>query len=342
VIASLLPLYEIDILTIGEMSDKSPWVGNLDLRQTFYDFARSRCRRMVSGMSREDTLIYHDDGKRLLAKIDLTDYDLIILDDNLCKKSWGFQGIFRYVKTNSNIPIIGFPHGNRELSEKFIRGNVGSAYDKCFVFGKQELLYYGKHTSKSNLIPGGIPSNDILGKLELDPKYILMIVGFVKGIKTQKGYSAFTEQTFLKSGVLSLQEQYNCPIIIKEKSTFVKGSKSLSSLERYDGVSVVMDVANDNDLIRKAKIVIAAPSTLCFKPIQLGIPTALLKGYGMLGNFHNFIGTVNCKKTEVLQTIQLQMEAGKQIDWIQQTIEGGLNFKSTEICVSAIKDSMLV
>jgi hypothetical protein len=60
----------------------------------------------------------------------------------------------------------------------------------------------------------------------------------------------------------------------------------------------------------------------------MGIPTVLLRQFGMTGNFADFPGLVDCSKDQVLKALDRQHE--KCSDFIQKTLEGGLEFKSTE------------
>ncbi len=321
----------VDIIHLGEMSPHSGWPGDIDLRQQFYVQCENWCGKSITGPNREYTTRHYRSGDKLLARIDPREYDVVLMDDNLCKTSWGFQGMYEYIKAKNNIPVIGSPHGNREMRETFVRKNWKRCFDASFVLGEKERSSFARGGKmRKSLIPGGIPSNDILSTYPRRGKYILVIVGFVKGINVQKGYAPFTEQSFLKSGVLDVQQKYGCPIIVKEKSTFVKGSLALKSLRKYRDVSVIMDVEDDNQLIADAKCVVAAASTLCFKPIQLGIPTAILRGYGMLGNFADFDGTVPCAKRHVLSVLDDQFKNGKKEKWVLNTLEGGLDFSSTQ------------
>ena len=78
-------------------------------------------------------------------------------------------------------------------------------------------------------------------------------------------------------------------------------------------------------------MIISAPSTLAYKPIQLGIPTILIKGSGQLGNFGKFKGLVALNKQKIKDKINDMMRDSRHDEFIVDAIEGGLDFKSTEI-----------
>ena len=75
---------------------------------------------------------------------------------------------------------------------------------------------------------------------------------------------------------------------------------------------VITNSENIDDLISKSAVVISAPSTLSFKPIQLGIPTVLIKGGGQIGKFEHYPGLVDLNK-------QHQLLYQKTKNWICET-----------------------
>ena len=84
-------------------------------------------------------------------------------------------------------------------------------------------------------------------------------------------------------------------------------------------------------------MVISAPSTMTFKPIQLQIPTAIIKGSGQIGLFHDFKGLVELNKNKIVNTLEDQLIHPDKT-FILNTIEGGLNFNSTEVFINQIKN----
>ena len=94
---------------------------------------------------------------------------------------------------------------------------------------------------------------------------------------------------------------------------------------------VLRDVDDDNLLISQAHSVIASPSTMCFKPIQMGIPTVILDGSGYIGAYENFYGFTSCEGTG--RKIYGQLERGRDIEYIEDNIAGGVDYNSTEIYI---------
>ena len=94
---------------------------------------------------------------------------------------------------------------------------------------------------------------------------------------------------------------------------------------------VLRDVDDDNLLISQAHSVIASPSTMCFKPIQMGIPTVILDGFGHIGAYENFYGSTSCEGTG--RKLDGQLERGRDIEYIEDNIAGGVDYNSIEIYI---------
>lgn len=339
-IFELATRHEVDIVHMGEMSPYSPWPGNLDLRRTFFNQCKERLRQHIPGKSRAFVETHYDDGPSLLSNVpDLGYYDLVLTDDNLCKKSWGFQAMYGEFKSH-NIPVVSHSHGNREMNENFVEQNLGSCFDYSLVFGKKERDAYGhSKQSRRRLFLGGIPSNDVLKDYQHSEEYILIITNLTDPSKKSslaKQFHTLLPRTFETSGILDVQQELGLPILVKEKSNFKKGHKDLESMES-DDFNVVLDVDDDNEMLAKAKLIISAPSTLCFKAVQLGKPCVILRGFGMLGNFHDFRGSCKAKKQDVIQTVQEQIERGKDEEFVRNSVEGGVDFTSTQCSVDAVE-----
>ena len=87
-------------------------------------------------------------------------------------------------------------------------------------------------------------------------------------------------------------------------------------------------------------MVISSPSTLSFKPIQLGIPTAIIKNSGVNGLFYDFEGFVDLNPQEIIKTLKNQLDKPNK-DFILDTIEGGINFNSTNVFINNLKQILL-
>lgn len=322
----------VDVFCFGEMSRYTPWTGYSDPRLPFFtEFSDIS----IHGCSYRSQVTHHKTQIDLCKPLNLWHYDIAFIDDNLCKPCWGFQSMYTRFKSHG-IMVIAAPHGNRETNEQYIQKNIKRAYDYTFVFGRKERDYIPRLSRR--IIPGGIPTNDILANYKTNSKHILVITGFTKGIHIQKGYKQFTESEFYKSGLLDLSQSLGLPIIIKEKRTQKKHKLALSGLaESHDNVSVVMDVEDDNKLICDSACLIAAPSTLCFKAVQKGIPTVLLRKYGMLGSFYDFPAVCDVDAKQINKNLKNQMLTGRHESWIKQSIEGGLEYNSTSKFILRIK-----
>tara|TARA_R110000851_G_scaffold69994_1_gene156379 strand:+ start:892 stop:1860 length:969 start_codon:yes stop_codon:yes gene_type:complete len=245
------------------------------------------------------------------------DYNLIITDDNRTYN--GLSEIYQRKKCL----LLACSHGVTE--HKYEIHNVGKSYDGCFVFGKKEVKF-------EHQIPSGIPANDKLKNyLNVEKEHILIIINYLghEGqIPTGNGsnFRLFDKEVFDSLNLLELQEKYNKPTVIKIKSRpdtdFQKHLNYLEEiLPKELDYKVLLDVEDDNLLIAQSVEVISAPSTLALKPIQLGIPTTLIPGTGQTGIFYDYETNEN---------------------FIEDTIQGGLEFNSTDYFIGYIKQLLNV
>lgn len=261
--------------------------------------------------------------------INYDEYDLILCDDDRARN--GVELIYK----NKKCLMVGCSHGNRNLNpnEWHAVKHHKVAFDKCFTFGKKESLPYS--------IPGGIPSNDNLKKYSLEKKHILIICNFL-GNRYCEFPIPFNRYFFDECGLKELQQKYNKKIIIKLKSRADEGGykhniKYLNEiLPKELDYEILVDVEDDNKLISESFMVISAPSTMTFKPIQLQIPTAIINGSGQTGLFYDFKGLVELNKKQIINTLEDQL-INPDKNFILNTIEGGLNFNSTKIFKNQIK-----
>ena len=313
IIPYLYKNYELDLLTLYQMHPSHKWPGSFDLRSLFS----------------LKYLPYFKKAYMSLSDIDLKKYDLILCDDDRARN--GVEKIYK----NKTCLMVGCSHGNRNLNhnEWHAIKHHKVAFDKCFTFGKKESLPYA--------IPGGIPSNDKLKEYPLKKDHILVICNFL-GNRHCEFKVPFDEYFFKECGIKKLQQKYNKKIIIKLKSRADEGGYKHNIeylnkiLPKELNYKVLVDVEDDNELISKSFMVISAPSTMTFKPIQLQIPTAIIKDSGQTGLFYDFKGLVELNNNEIVSTLEDQL-INPDKDFILNTIEGGLDFKSTEVFVNQIK-----
>lgn len=309
--------YNLDLLKVYQMSNKHRWVGDIDLRKTVFDAE-------YSGYFKH---IFYD-------YCDVSKYDLIISDDNRVTAKTGLPKIY----SNKKGPLIACSHGNGSKGiheDDYMKMGFKKSFDMCFAFGKKETKY-------SYIIDAGIPSNDALIKYEnVDKKHVLVIINFL-GNRHSPFKINFDESLFKNLYLERLQYFYGkkLPIILKlksraDESTYTNNVKYLKNIFSEINVDykIVVDEKNDNKLIAESAYVISAPSTLALKPIQLGIPTVLIKNSGALGVFDDYDGIFN-KGEDFCSYLK---NYSKKVDFIKNTITGGLNFNSTEIMYDKIK-----
>ena len=187
---------------------------------------------------------------------------------------------------------------------------------------------------------------------DIDKKHILVIINYlgnagkqmyrdsisVIGIVRPKTYfKLFDSEVFNNIDLLHLQKKYNKPVIIKMKSrsqtdtNIKKDTDYLASILPKDlDYTVLYDVEDDNKMIAESEIVIGAPSTLSLKPIQLGIPTALILGSGQTGLFYDYSGLVEANTADIHRVLDKEPD----LRFVKETIQGGLSFNSTEYFIN--------
>jgi len=308
IIPHLAKEYQLDLLKVYQMSKSYKWVGSDDLRVEF-DKTYSKYFNQV----------FYDE-------CDSSHYDLIISDDNRLTYKTELSKVYK----RKNCPMLACTHGNGD--NPYLVEGYKTVFDKCFVFGEKEKQF-------DYCIPAGIPSNDELIKyVGEEKKHILVIINFLTN-RSSPFKVNFGKELFEKLDLLSLQEEYKLPVVLKLKSRADENGfehnvryleKILPSSLNY---RILVDVKNDNELISQSKIVISAPSTLAFKPIQLGIPTVLINESGQVANFSDYDGLfdIDADFKSYLREYTLKKK------FIEETIAGGLRFESTSIMVNQIK-----
>lgn len=308
-IPMLAKKYNLDLLRLYQMKSHYPWPGNVNMVKHFDSLY----------------LKYFYEIYEYIDDVDYSKYDLIIFDDN--RERNNLDTIYRM---NRKCPIVACEHGNRDLIKLDSLKNKGVVFDYGFVFGKK--------TAKNELIPVGIPSNDSLRKYQnVEKEHILIIVNFLGNRSAP--FKTFDKKVFNELPLYELQEKYDAPVVIKLKSREDEGGykHNLDYLREVVpnnvNYKVIVDCDDDNMLIAQSYCVISAPSTMAFKPIQLGIPTVLLKHTGQHGLFYDFDGMVDIDRHIILQKLSNQT---KQEQFIRNTVEGGIDFTSTEIFLKEV------
>ena len=347
IIPKLSEKYNIHVLNMYQMSDKTPWVNKDDPREYFYNMCDKYCSYAIHGPK-----YVHDSGidsgsnyqfvKNIDKYLQRDYYDLVIWDNNITIKGGEWNGLYRWFN-NQGIVNIGCPHGNREIKSYRIHKRIDRLYDYSFVFGEKEkkaLEGISKGKLKNKLFTGGIPANDKLKEYNRGNKYILIIPNFTDPSLVDgqtASFSIFTKKLFEELKIDELSKKYGCDIIIKEKLKLYYPTDFLKrSLKSYKNVHCIDYCEDDNKLVADATCVISSPSTLAFKSIQMGIPTVLLSGHGMKGNFSGYKWFVDNDPIKLREFIEKQNNIGRDIDFINNTLEGGLNFNSVDVYIDRI------
>ena len=314
IIPELSKNYVIDLFLIGLFSNETPWVGDIDERELKLEQYKEYIDNIIQGPGVQ----FHGDRIRqsLCDYVDISKYKFVIYDDNRKKPEYNIPSFYQYCKQN-NVTVIGNSHGN----ENSPHNEIGTAYDHSMDFYN-----------------GGIPTNDTLKHVKRNNKHILVICNFL-GNRYSPFSVNFDENFILQTGILELSKHYNLPIVVKIKTRLDNPNykNSIDYVKKLLDCTIVANTNNIDQLIADSAIVISAPSTLALKPIQLGIPTILIKGSGATGCFKDYIGLVDLNYTEIVNSLTKQMNHGRYNDYIKNTIKGGEEFCSTKHYVKHIE-----
>tara|TARA_R110001583_G_scaffold13766_1_gene58622 strand:- start:6022 stop:7074 length:1053 start_codon:yes stop_codon:yes gene_type:complete len=326
IIPKLAEFSKVDLFLVGLFSNQTPWIGDIDERQVVIQRYTPFINNIIFGPG----VKFHGDNisDDLSKYVDLDSYDLVIFDDNREMREFNIPNFYEKCKSKG-ITVVGNPHGD----EQFKKSGIGKSFDVRMVFGeKEQVLAPGSLT-------GGIPANDTLKGVKRNQKHILIITN-VLGYRPSVVELPFDKNFAHKCGAIELSKEYNLPIVVKIKTRlddtdYIKGVQYVKGLLDCD---VVANTDNIDQLIADSAFVISYPSTLAFKPIQLGIPTILIKKAQLSdGNFHDYPGLVDLDTQLIFDNLQMQFEHGKFTQFIKQTIAGGDTFTSTDRYIDNIK-----
>jgi hypothetical protein len=308
-IPKLSKQYTIDVLRVYQMHPNFKWPGTFDMRNHFENCYNEYVNKVF--FEKE--------------KIDYSSYDLIIYDD--CRTNNGGDWIYQQAKC----PVISCSHGN---GDNMYKNNINKVFDKLFLFGRQEI-------TESYIHATGIPSNDNLKNyLQVQKQHILVIINFLGNHEAP--FTKFNKDSIDSMNLLELQKLYNLPIVFKLKSRHNNGSAEKdqsylrSLLPKELQFKIIIDTTNDNLLIAESALVLGAPSTLMCKSLQLKIPTLMFSGYGQTGIFKNYVGLIKLKSDTFFTYIDDITSYKIQDEYIENLIEGGTTFNSTDIFINNI------
>ena len=333
IIPELSKDFKIDVIKTAQMGNSIDWYGDVDLRDIF------------------DKKYSNYIDNTFYTTPDLKGYDLILMDDSRPRN--GLREIWNEAN-KYDIPVLACQHGNYEMyrMKPNLRQEGRISWDYISVFGQKEMDLYERELPPKHLegriFLGGIPSNDALKDYEKTEEHILVITNLLDNRQLPNFdwtncCKGFNGSVFEQMGLVELQKEFNKKVIIKIKSRLdhpypTRDFDYLKSVLPKDlDYEILMDVEDDNKLISDSFVVISAASTMAFKPIQKGIPTILLNGYGVTGNFCDFGGLIDLDTQIIFDEIERQYGVGKDKDFILDTIEGGIDFTSTEKYIDSIR-----
>tara|TARA_A100001391_G_scaffold25271_2_gene13718 strand:+ start:1232 stop:2296 length:1065 start_codon:yes stop_codon:yes gene_type:complete len=330
IIPSLSNDFDLSLLSVHQMNYRQQWNGSIDMRDEFH--------------KRYDSYFEHIHND--WTKVDYSKYDAILFDDCRDKGHEIPTMIIYSIAKQNNIKVFANQHGNRDFTNKsFEINHYKKVFDYCFLFGKFQKDKFSKFINKDAFLLGGIPSNDNLKNYERTNENILVITNFLEN--ERRVFPNVFGDKFVKQIKLNdLQQKYGKKVVVKIKNRdrhFALGNpynqdidfvKSVLKNNSIDG-DVIQDIEDDNLMVSQAHSVIGISSTLCFKPIQMGIPTVVLDGGNFIGSFENFIGF--CKLNEVHEKIETQLKTGRDTSYIENILEGGVDYNSIEKYTSEIK-----
>tara|TARA_Y100000593_G_scaffold92396_1_gene183901 strand:+ start:2478 stop:3566 length:1089 start_codon:yes stop_codon:yes gene_type:complete len=341
IIPELSNHYKLSLYNIGEMSNHTKWYGDLDPRIKFQEETYKYFDEIIDG----EGLKFHGDTiDNILSYVSLKEYDGILYDDNRIMSEFKIPDLYKESK-KFDIPMIGNSHGNRDFKPEELDG-LGKSFDYTFILGEKERLIYKQVCDENKLLKGGIPSNDSLKNVNVGSEHILVITNFLGNHPAGSSlYSNPFNQEFVdKVDLVGLSKYFEKPIVIKQKTRLDDPdyNKNISYIENLFpkdvDINVVTDVDDMDRLICDSYCIVSAISTLCFKPIQKGIPISIVKDTGMVGNFYDSNSLCELDKYSIYESIEWQMEHDKDKEFIETTIEGGLEFNSTEKYIDKIRE----
>jgi len=272
--------------------------------------------------------------------IDLSKYDIIIYDDSRAR--YGLNKLYDEA-SKLDIPMFGSIHGGgRGYGSKDYNSGYKKVFDYLMVFGNMDI---DAHNVDDKLIKMGIPSNDILKTYNKSESHILCITNFLANHWVRLDSCPLrVDENYIRSlGLVELQSEFNKKVIFKIKTRHNNPNPQddinfMKSIVPDDlDYEIFMDVEDDNLLMSNAFLVLSPASTLAFKSIQLGIPTVLINKAGILGHFRDYKGLVDLDTQQIFDEIERQYTSGKEVDFIQNVIEGGIDFTSTKKCIEGIE-----
>lgn len=339
-------LFELHGLLIGQMSLDTPWPGDIDERLEFVSSYRTYFTKFINGPH----VNKHGESLRgnILDHVNLSEYDLIILDDNRCMPEYQLPKLYELAKKH-NIPVVGNSHGNQDIKEATKNLGLGVSFDTLFVMGTSEKKKYQDIFPRYDVYAVGIPSNDGIknyrGAGRIEDPYLLVIPNFLGN--RHSPFPVNFDHSWINT-IRSTAQKRNLSIVVKQKTRLDDPNWKLNCdyiKSILPEASIVTNCSDLNKLVGEASCVISACSTLAIKAIQAWKPIILINGTGQLGNLANWdvlhdIDSVGIEST--LDVLYYPQRFGHQYseiwgEFVESAVEGGNDWNSTEIYVNTLK-----
>lgn len=332
--------FDILILNVGQASNKTNYADSKSYQEKIKKFKTINSIAIKNQSERNDRN-YVNNILNIYSSLDFENTACVILDDTRNKN----QESFLYKKCeNLRIPVIGNSHGHQELETNkiLLKENYKKVFNHFFVLGKNEkndLIQSGY--DEKFIIPAGIPNNDELFKFKQkkSDEYILVITNFLLPNQPNNGVFYYDKKVLHGLKLLELQKKIDRKVVFKIKHRLnadldleIKTLKS--NIPEGLNYEILINCDNENEMLIKSSCILSYGSTLSFKGIQLGIPTAIFKNLGVLGNFKKYPYTFSLGE----DYFNIFENNKKSIDeFLDYCVEGAKTFTSTNVYSSQVR-----
>ena len=307
----------------------------------------------------EQTVWYESHISEALAKIDLHNVECVIYDDS---RTAGhqipkiiFESFYQKLRALS-IPVIANIHGNvdNERLKKFVSIEFEKVYDKICIYGDYDRQRLTKLGLGEHVLLTGIPANDVIKDIRAEAtadltgrRHILVILN-----RIDMGNIRMNPSIIERMPINELWEHYKLPIIFKLKvppssltdlaneeaalSSILKDLLTAGKFTSEVPIMIVEDDIEEDWLLLYSKAIIAYGSTMCFKALQAGIPTVIVREMGNIANFENYCGTFAMNENYLDVLVNPEKYKEQTEEFLRNTLKGSLEFNSTEIYVKSI------
>ena len=347
VLEALSKEYKIIIIRSGQISQNTKFESKNALYKNYFNANKNLVFFDAIGISKtrdRDSLKFKRSIEAIVDKINFSNVALAILDDSRCVN----HAEYFYKKCNeNNVTVFANSHGNDDkirYNSYFLDG-YKKIYDYLFVFGERDKLIFEKISGNKIFIPAGIPSNDSLSKYQHTRKYILFIVNFIDPSHSSSAAKSISKKIIEQLNLSDLQKRLKLPIVFKVKHRInFDVNREIEILKKEIGETldykIVTYTDDENKLVMDSACVMSHGSTMCFKTIQAGIPTVIIRNLGVVGNFNNYFATISPGENYFHYITKSNEYEQKRKDFLKNTLSGALNFNSTQIYIDNLKRYM--